>query len=180
MSRRHSSSRKKKSSRRKGKPRIPSYSSLTARGKATYNRTTNLVTDLRRGEGSYTELLRKHHLGSRTARKYAGRDLVGTRGKPVRASKADRRVRDLKFPMPLGDVIIRTRSSRDATKLSDYYNDRDNLLRGKLGVAEFEAKWRGVRIAGQEVLAEVPTILGMAEADVLKMENLYASLEPER
>jgi hypothetical protein len=177
MSRRHSSSRKRKSSRRKGKPRIPRYSSLTAREKAAYDRTTNLVTDLRRGEGSYTELLREHHLGSRTARKYAGRDLVGgTRGKPVRASKADRRIRDLRFPQSSGDVRIRTRSSRDATKLSDYYNDRDKLLRGKLRVADFEAKWRGVRIAGQEVLADVPTILEMAGADVLKMEHLYASV----
>src|SRR6266581_331364 len=148
------------------------YSTLTAREKATYDRTSNLVTDLRRGEGSYTELLRKHHLGSRTARKYAGRDLLrGTRGKHVRASKADRRVRDLLFPQSFGDVRIPTRSSRDATKLSDYYNDRDKLLRGKLGVADFEAKWRGVRIADQEVFADAAAILGMAEADVLQMEN---------
>src|SRR5256885_594035 len=118
--------------------RTPSYSGLTAREKPAFDRTTNLVTDLRRGVGPYTELLRKHHLGSRTARKYAGRDLLGGgRGKPVRASKADRRVRDLMFPQSSGDVRIRTRSSRDATKLSDYYNDRDKLLRGKLGVADF-------------------------------------------
>jgi hypothetical protein len=163
------------------KPRSLRYSSLTAREKATYDRTTNLVTELRRGEGSYTELLRKHHLGSRTARKYAGGDLLGgTRGKPVRASKADRRVRDLMFPQSSGDVRIRTRSSRDATKLSDYYNDRDKLLRGKLRLADFEAKWRGVRIAGEEVFADAPAILEMADADVLKMEHLYASVGPER
>jgi hypothetical protein len=163
------------------KTRAARYENLPARGKATYDRTTNLVTDLRRGEGSFTELLRKHHLGSRTARKYAGRDLlVGTRGKPVRASKADRRVRDLLFPQSSGDVRIRTRSSRDATKLSDYYNDRDKLLRGKLGVADFEAKWRGVRVAGRELFANAAEILRMADADVLKMEHLYASVGPER
>jgi hypothetical protein len=180
MNRRHSGSRKRKSSQRKRKPRIPGYSSLTAREKATYVRTTNLVADLRRGEGSYTELLRKHQLGSRTARKYAGRDLVGSRGQPVRASKADRCVRDLLFPMPSGDVPIRTRNSRDATRLSDYYNDREKLLSGKLTAADFEAKWRGVRIAGQEVFADAPAVLEMADADVLKMENLYAIVGPER
>jgi hypothetical protein len=168
---------KRKASSRIVKPSSLRYSTLSERQKATYDRTTNLVTDLRRGEGSYTGLLRKHHLGSRTARKYAGRDLLGgTRGKPVRTSKADRRVRDLVFPMPSGDVPIRTRSSRDATKLSDYYNDREKLLRGKLGVAEFEAKWRGARIAGEEVFADAGAILEMADADVLKMENLYASV----
>ena len=167
--------------RRAGRRKTPRYLSLTAREKATYDRTTNLVTDLRRGEGSYTVLLRKHHLGSRTARKYAGRDLLGpTRGKPVRASKADRRVRDLMFPQSSGDVRILTRSSRDATKLSDYYNDRDKLLRGKLGVADFEAKWLGVRVVSRELFADATAILRMAEADVLKMENLYASLGPER
>jgi hypothetical protein len=172
---------KRKGTNRVVKRRSLRYSSLTDREKNTYDRTTNLITDLRRGEGSYTELLRKHHLGSRTARKYAGRDLLGgTRGKAVRAGKADRRVRDLLFPMSSGDVPIRTRSSRDATKLSDYYNDRENLLRGKLGVADFEAKWRGVRIAGQEVFADAPAVLEMADADVLKMENLYAIVGSER
>jgi hypothetical protein len=176
MSRRHSSSRKRKSSRRRGKPRIPRYSSLTAREKATYDRTTNLVTDLRRGVGSYTELLRKHHLGSRTARKYSGRDLLGgTRGKRVRASKADRRVRELMFPKSFGDVPILTRSSRDATTLSEFFHDREQLLRGKLSANDFEAKWRGGRVAGQELFADAAEIFRMANADVLKMETLYAS-----
>jgi hypothetical protein len=177
MSRRRSSSRKRRSSRRKGKPRIQSYSSLTSREKATYDRTTNLVTDLRRREGSYTELLRKHHLGSHTARKYAGRDLLGgTRGKPVRARKADRRVRDLWFPQSSGDVRIRTRSSRDATMLSDYYNDRDKLIGNKMNAEEFEAKWRGVHVAGEELFANADRIFQMEEADVLKIEDLYASV----
>lgn len=163
------------------KPRSPRYSGLTAREKSTYERTTNLVTDLRRGEGSYTELLRKHHLGSRTARKYAGRDLLGgTRGKPVRASKADRRVRDLIFPKPFGDVPHRTRNSKDATKLSEFFRDRDKLLHNKLRADVFEAKWRRVRVAGQELFADAGAILRMANAGDLKVENLYASTAGER
>lgn len=172
---------KKSSKKRVGLDRIPPYTTLTKRQKATYDRTTSLITDLRRGLGSYSELLRKHHLGSRTARKYASRDLLGgTPGKRVRASNADKRVRDLMFPKSFGDVPIRTRNSRYATELSDYYNDREKLLRGKLSVAKFEAKWRGVRIAGEELLADAAAILGMADADVFKMENLYASLGAEK
>jgi hypothetical protein len=82
--------------------------------------------------------------------------------------------------MPTGDVPIRTRSSRDATMLSDYYNDREKLLRGKLSAAKFEVKWRGMRIAGKEVFADAGAILEMADADVLKMENLYASVGGEQ
>ena len=157
------------------------YSSLTEHERSKYDRITNLITDLRRGEASYTELLRKYHLSSRTSRKYGGRDLLGGgRGNPVHASKTDRRVRELLFPTRKGDVPIRTRSSRDATKLSDYYNDREKLLRGKLSVAKFEAKWRGVHVKGEQVFDEAGAILEMADADVLKMENLYASVGGEQ
>ena len=173
------SKRKSKKSRTKRTrtKRILRYSTLTARQKATYDRTTNLITDIRGWQGFMDGTIPEAPPRSRTARKYAGRDLLGgTRGKPVRASKADRRVRDLLFPTPSGDVPIRTRNSHDATKLSDYYNDREKLLRGKLSVANFETKWRGVRIADEEVFADAPEILEMADADVLKMETLYASV----
>jgi hypothetical protein len=78
--------------------------------------------------------------------------------------------------MPVGDIPIRTRSSRDATKLSDYYNDRDKLLGNKMSPEKFEAKWHGVRIAGEDVFADVQAILEMEDADVLRMESLYASV----
>ena len=159
------------------KTRLPKYNNFTPSQKSIYDRTTNLITDLRSGKGTWPELLRKYRLTVRTARKYGGRDLLGGgRGNPVHASKADHRVRDLLFPKSIGDVPKRTRNSRHATQISEYYNDREKLLYGKLSMAEFEAKWRGVRIAGEEVFADAAAILEMAHADVLKMENLYASV----
>ena len=158
------------------KPRPLRYSSLTARQKLTRERALALLSDLRRGKGSYSELLRKHRLDTRTAHRYLGRDLLGgTGGEPVRPSKADRRVRELMFPTFDGDVPVRTRSSQDATKLSEFYRDRDKLLRNKMSAHDFEAKWRGVRIAGRELFADAAAILVMANAGVLKVENLYAS-----
>src|SRR6266571_7336016 len=82
--------KRSKQSARIAKTRAPRYESLPAPQKDAYGRTANLVSDLRRGEGPYVGLLRKYHLGSRTARKHAGRNLLGgTRGKPVRASIED-------------------------------------------------------------------------------------------
>jgi len=175
---------KRANAKRKGRivnPRSPRYASLTAREKATRERALNLLSDLRRGEASYSKLLRKHRLDTRTAHRYLGRDLLGgTGGEPVRPSKGDRRVRELMFPTSFGDVPVRTRSSKDATKLSDFFHDRDNLLRGKVSADAFEAKWRGVRVAGQELFADASAILEMANADELKVENLYASTGPAR
>jgi hypothetical protein len=84
------------------------------------------------------------------------------------------------FPKAIGDVPIRTRSSRDATKLSEFFHDRDSLLRGKMSAEDFEVKWRGVHVAGEELFADVSAILSMADADVLRLENLYASTGGER
>lgn len=148
---------------------------------ATYERALALLSDLRRGNGSYSELLRKHHLQSRTARKYLGRDLIGgTRGKRVRASKSDRRVREVFFPASFGDILIRTRNSRDTTKLSEYFHDRDMLLHRKLRPHNFEVKWRGTQIADQQVLADTNAIFQMQDADELKVDNLYGSTGGER
>jgi hypothetical protein len=79
------------------------------------------------------------------------------------------------FPASVGDVPMLTRSSKDATKLSEFFQDRDKLLRGKLSAADFETKWRNVRIAGQQLFADATAILQMANAEELKVENLYAS-----
>jgi hypothetical protein len=152
------------------------YSSLTEREKGTYRRVLNFFSDLRGGKGSYSALLSKHHLDGRTVRKYLGRNLLGgTRGKPVRATKTDRLVRELMFPMSLGDTPALVRGSSAATKLSEFFHDRDQLLRGKLSADDFEAKWRGVLVAGQELFADAREILRMGNADLLKLETLYAS-----
>jgi hypothetical protein len=84
------------------------------------------------------------------------------------------------FPKTSGDVPIRTRSSRAATELSEYFHDRDKLLRGKLSPEDFETNWRGVIVAGEEVCADSSAILAMADADVLMLENLYASTTENR
>lgn len=186
MGRRKQNSRRTAERKRKGigrgtSGRPPQYSRLTAEQKAEYERALNLLSDLRRGAGSYRQLLQKYHLDTRTARKYLGRSLLGgTNGEPVHASKADKLARELMFPMSYGDVPILTRNSRDATKLSNFFQDRDKLLRGTFNAGEFEAKWRGVRIAGKELFADAEAILGMADADVLQMDDLYASVGPER
>jgi len=172
---------KRKNKGRRAKTRSLQFDTLTERQKTMYERSSNLLSDLRRGEGSYSELLRKHRLSSRTARKYLGRDLLGgSGGKPVRASKSDRRVRLLMFPKAVGDVPVRTRNSRDATELSEFFRDRDKLLHDKMSAEDFEVKWRGKRVAGEELFTDVSQILVMADSDDLKVENLYASTSVER
>jgi hypothetical protein len=181
MRRPRSSSRKREALRQKRKPRLPRYSTLTVTEKAVYRRAIDLLHDLRHGKDPYSKLLRKHRLSSREARRYLGSNLLGgTRGKRVRASKTDRLVRELMFPMSFGDVHVLVRGLPAATKLSNFFQDRDKLLRGKLSARDFETEWRGVRVDGRELFADAATILRMGNADVLKLENLYASVGSAR
>jgi len=148
----------------------------SARKNSARERCRVLLSDLRHDPGSYTKLLRKHHLDTRTAHKYLRSALkAGPHGR-VHASKSDRLIRDLLFPSPSGDFPLKIRGSRSASKLSEFFRDRDKLLRGKVRAEEFEAKWQGVRIAGREVFADTGTIFLRAEAGDLKVENLYASV----
>jgi hypothetical protein len=159
------------------KPRSTRPSNLTRREKDARKRSLALLSDFRRHRGTFEELLREHHLDRRTARKHLGRDLRGGgRGQRVRPSKADSRVRELLFPSPSGDVPAKIRGSKAATKLSEFFTDRGKLLGNKLSSEEFEAKWRGVRIAGQEVLADAATIFLRADFGDLKIDDLYGSV----
>lgn len=94
---------KSKAEGRAAKRRSARYSTLTAREKAEYGRSIDLLYDLRHGEGTYKKLLRKHHLSTHKAQWYLGSNLIaGTRGKRVRASKIDRLTRALWFPTHFG------------------------------------------------------------------------------
>jgi hypothetical protein len=172
---------KSKGAARVAKPRPPRYSTLSVGERAEYGRSVDLLYDLRHGEGPYTKLLRKHGLSSRKARRYLGANLLGgTRGKRVRPSKTDRLVRELWFPRSVGDMRELVRGLPAASKLSKYFEDRAELLGDDLSIRDFEYKWRGVRIDGRDVFADADAILRMADAGVLKMDNLYASVGPER
>jgi hypothetical protein len=176
MSRRQSSSQKRKSSRREAKPHKPRYSAFTEREKIEYDRALELLSDLRGGKRSYTKLLRTHRLTTRKAHRYLDPYLLGgRRGRRVRASKTDRLVREIWFPTSLGDVRELVHGLPAATKLRTFRQDRGKLLGDKMSSDEFEAKWRGVRIDGREIFADSHDIFRMEDAGVLKLENLYAS-----
>ena len=171
---------KRKTRGRSVKHRLPRYETLTARGKSTYDKSVAFLSDLRTGKGPYAQLLRRHHLSSRTARKYLGPYLLKGNDGRVHARKSDRLVRRLFFPMPSGDLPITTRNSQQASSLSEFFNDREKLLGDKLSAREFERKWRGVHIAGQEVFADASEIFRMQNLGILNLENLYASATPAR
>lgn len=84
------------------------------------------------------------------------------------------------FRRILGDVPVLVRGSRAATKLSNYFTDRDKLLGEEMSAEEFEVKWRDVRVAGREMFVDTDEIFRMEDAGMFQIEHLYASVGPER
>jgi hypothetical protein len=169
--------RKSRKSRSIREVRVSSRSSaLNSSERLAYERALALLSDLRRDEGSYSKLLRKHSLNSRAARRYLGRNLsIAKRGQRVRASKSDRLVREILFPTALGDVPLAIHGSRASTKLSEYFRDRDKLLHGKMSAKAFEGKWQEIRIDGKGIFADSAEILQLGDADLLKIEHIYSA-----
>src|SRR6476469_4668225 len=104
-----------KSARQQFDPSLPSnYARLTLRQREIYDRATAVASDLRRGAGLFPDLCLKHGITKPAAQRYLGRDLIGA-GERARAPKSDKRVRNLLFPLPQGDLPVQTQNSRDAT-----------------------------------------------------------------
>jgi len=181
MKRKNKQPRSSKGPRRIVKSRALRYSSLTATKKAEYGRAVDLLYDLRHSGGTYTQLLRRHRLSTWKAHRYLGANLLtGKRGTRVQASKTDMLVRELMFPTREGDIPVLVRGLPAATRLSNFFLDRAKLLGGDIGIREFEAKWRGVRIGGRELFADGDAILTMADADIFDLEHLYSKVGPAR
>lgn len=148
----------------------------SVREDSSRDRSRALLSDLRHDPGSYTKLLRKHHLSTKTAHKYLGPALYAGLDGRVHATKSDRLTRQILFPSSSGDIPTAVRGSRAASKLSEFFNDRGKLLGHKLSAQDFEAKWRGVRIAGKEIFADAATIFLRADFGDVKIDDLYGSV----
>ena len=176
----------KRKSKRSGVSRTaarttPDYSTLTELEKEEHGRAVGLLYDARHGEVDLPKLLRKHRLNARHARRYLGPNLLTVKGgKIMRVSRNDTLVREIFFPKDFGDVREPIRGSRAATKLSQFYLDRGELLGGDMSPDEFEYKWRGKLIDGREVFADAEAIFRMEDAGMFNMESLYSIVGPEK
>ena len=177
-----SSKRKSKTSRTaqvRTKRRLQ-YSTLTARQRATYDRTTNLITDIRAAKGrgrnysGSTTLLHAPPVNMRAG--ILSAEAVASQCGPANLTGVS--------VIAVPDAY---RGHTDPHPQFAWRNEAGRLLQRPREAAARETQRRQVRdqmarhrIAGKEVFADAGTILEMADADVLKMETIYASVSGEQ
>lgn len=137
----------------------------------TYNRSLHVLARMRRTGASLTAAAREEHIDPRTVRKHLRADLRG-RGK---ATKADRRHRDMLIPTAIGNAPVTVRGSRQASQLGKYMSAVGKYLR--TGDVEGLAQFRNQSIGGQALITDPNTLSVLAEAGTLTLEEIYAHPE---
>ena len=135
-------------------------------------RVNSALRNMRAGE-SITAAARAEGLDVRTLRRHAGNEIYETRSGEVRARK--RITRSMPFLGTDGELkTLRIRGGAATSLNAEYWSELQKALRsGQL--TEFEAKWRGTKVNGREVLSDAAKLSELAEAGVLNLGPLVMS-----
>lgn len=134
----------------------------------TYNRSLHVLARMRRTGSSLTAAAREEHIDPRTVRKYLKAELRG-RGK---ATKADRRRRDMLIPTTVGNAPVTVRGSKQASQLGRYMSAVSKYLR--TGDVDSLAEFEGQSIAGHALITDADMLSSLAQAGALTLDEIYA------
>ena len=159
---------KRKRTRPKG-PKKRANSQRAKRGKGNpYNRSLHVLARMRRTGASVTAAAREEHIDPRTVRKY----LKGELRRRGRATRADRRKRDMLIPTALGNAPVSVRGSKQASQLGRYMSAVGKYLR--TGDAEVLAEFEGQSIDGHPLITDADILSSLAQAGALTLDEIYA------
>lgn len=133
---------------------------------------------MRRENFSLSEACRQEHIKPTTFRRYVGsavrQDKPGGR---FHATKGDSFRRDLQIPTAKGPAVVSVYGSKNARFLADYLNAISEWRR--TGKQEKLARFIGKKLTVDGTVIELITdpamLMPLAEADVLHIDQLYAS-----
>ncbi len=154
---------------------VPRSHDLTPKQLAAKDRSLQALGKMKHEKWSLNKATKWARVDKRTARKYLGSALLEPehKGGQLRAAKGDKITRILLFAGADGSLgykpII---GSKAASELSDYFKELKAALHDRK-LTEFEARWKGAKISGKEVLADAAKIQELADAGLLKFETLY-------
>ena len=152
--------------------RNSSQSRLSERSFAARDRALHALADMRHG-ASPSEAARDNGVTLRTIKKYVNAALVQDRpGGRLRATKADRLVRYVQIPGPIGPVEIKVRGSKQATDAAKYNAAVSRFLSGDRNAL---APWHGKKIGGVDVITSGIFLKKLAQKEVLP-HSLYRAL----
>jgi len=133
---------------------------------------------MRRERLSLAAASRLEHTKPSTVLRYVGSALRQDKpGGRFRVTRSDRLKRELEIPTALGPTKVPVYGSKAARRLSEYANAINHYLRTG-DASRLEAfKGKTIRVRGRkiELTTDPSTLSALAEADALRLDQLYAS-----
>ncbi len=133
-----------------------------------YNRALHVLARMRRTGSSLTVAAREEHIDPRTVRRYLSTELRA-HGK---ATRGDRRKRDMLVPTTLGNAPVTVRGSKQASELGKYMSAVGKYLR--TGDVEGLGKFEGKSIGGHALITDPDLLSSLAQAGALTLDEIYA------
>ena len=144
---------------------------IKIRNKAVRRRALAVISRMRRRGESLSQAARILHTTPRTVRKFIGKQLRRTASGRYSVKESDRLTRELNVFGPDGYELVSVRSFKQAQLASEHLNAVGRFLR--TGDPEWLKPFRGKRIGGIELLTDPDRLNQFADADLVKLDNLY-------
>lgn len=152
---------------------------LSEREARARERALGALAQMRREHLSLAAASRRERTKATTVLRYARSAVRHERpGGRYRATKGDRFRRDLQIPTAHGPMIVPVYGSKNAEKVSKYLNAIAHYLRtgDEAKLRPFKGKTLKVGRQRIKLLTDPDTLSSLAEADVLHLDQLYASV----
>jgi hypothetical protein len=137
----------------------------------TYNRALHVLARLRRTGDTLTSASREEQIDPRTVRKYVGPELKKLSQGQTRATKSDRRKRNMLIPTSRGATPVVVRGSQEASQLGRYMSAVGQYL--KSGKTEALEEFAGQSIAGHKLITDPDALSSLAQAGALELDRIY-------
>jgi hypothetical protein len=144
----------------------------------TRNRALSVLVHMRREHLSLATASRREHIKPATVLRYVGSAIRQERsGGHYRATKGDRFRRDIQIPTAMGLIVVPVYGSKNAESISKYLNAVAHYLRTGDQARLRPFRGKTIKVGGKKIklVTDPEKLLLLAEADVLHLDQLYAS-----
>jgi hypothetical protein len=144
----------------------------------TRNRALRVLSHMRRTGVSLATASRLEHTKPATVLRHVGSAVRRERpGSRYHATRGDRFRRDLQIPTAQGPVTVSVVGSKQAESISKYLNAVSHYLRTGDESKLRSFKGKAIKAGKQRIklLTDPDTLLRLAEADAMHLDQLYAS-----
>lgn len=149
----------------------------TPRQSTTHRKARAVIGLMRRLGWSLNKAAKYERIKPQTVLRHVGKALYRSGpGKPWKATKSDRLPERVMILTEQGPIFAEVRSSVERSRLSRYYIALRKWRAAEDGAQDELSKFKGLTVAGHELITEPDTLISLEEAGQLDFDAFYYSV----